>query len=97
VSQPKTPGFTFLVNGQPAFNFDVTQDRAVWKSKDGKVALLFCPMKPLPLDGVGLFYVTVAADLVERGKPCRFAVRSNGTGSRRWFGLNPYTDILGDR
>jgi len=97
VSQPKTPGFTFLVNGQPALDFDVTQDRAAWKSKDGRVALLFCPMRPLPLDGVGLFYITLASDLLDRGKPCRFAVRSNGSGSRRWFGLNPYTDILGHR
>jgi hypothetical protein len=95
VSEPKTKGMTFLANGRSAIHFDVTQERATWESGDGKVELRFVPRRRLPLDGVGLFYVTVAPDLLEAGKPCRFAVRSEGRGSRRWFGLNPYTDILG--
>jgi len=95
VDQPKTGGLAFLVNGQEVLGFDVTQDRAAWKSKDGKVALHFVPMRRLPLDGVGLFYVSIAAELLTPGKPCRLAVRSKGTGSRRWFGLNPYTDLPG--
>jgi hypothetical protein len=37
--------------------------------------------------------VTVARDLLTPGKPCRLGVRSLGAGSRRWFGLNPYTDV----
>ena len=95
VSQPKTPGLAFLVNGREVIAFDVTQDRADWESKDGKVKLLFAPRRRLPLDAAGFFYVTVAPDLLTPGKPCRLAVRSKGTGSRRWFGINPYTDILG--
>ena len=95
VSQPKTKGLTFLVNGREAISFDVTQDRATWESKDGKVKLHFAPRRRLPLDAVGFFYVSVAPELLEAGKPCRLAVRSEGSGSRRWFGLHPYTDILG--
>jgi len=95
VSQPKTRGFALLVNGKEALAFDVTQDRTVWKSADGKVALHFVPMRPMPLDGIGLFYVSVAADLLTPGRPCTLAVRSNGSGSRRWFGLNAYTDAGG--
>jgi hypothetical protein len=37
--------------------------------------------------------VTVARDLLTPGKTCELGVRSLGTGSRRWFGLNPYTDV----
>ena len=95
VSQPQTQGLAFLVNGREVIGFDVTQDRAVWESKDGKVKLLFAPRRRLPLDAAGFFYVTVAPDLLTPGKPCRLGVQSKGTGSRRWFGLNPYTDILG--
>jgi len=51
----------------------------------------------MPQDGIGLFYVAVAADLLTPGKPCLFAVRSNSLGSRRWFGLNPYTDVASSR
>jgi len=94
VSQPKTPGLALLVNGREAIAFDVTQDRTAWASKDGKVKLLFAPRRRLQLDAAGLFYVTVAPDLLAPGKPCRLAVRSKGKGSQRWFGINPYTDIL---
>jgi len=94
-SEPRTKGFAFLVNGREVIDFDITQVRATWKSKDEKVALHFVPLRRLPLDGVGLFYVTVAPDLLAPGKPCRLGVRSKGSQSRRWFGLNPYTDILG--
>ena len=97
VSQPKTKGLAFLVNGREVIDFDVTQDRATWESKDGKVKLHFAPRRRLPLDAVGFFYVAVAAELLEAGKPCRLGVRSKGSGSRRWFGLHPYTDILGPR
>ena len=93
VDQPRTKGFAFLVNGEEALTFDVTQDRSVWRSADKRVALHFVPMRPMPQDGIGLFYVALAADLVTPGKPCTFGVRSNGSASRRWFGLNPYADV----
>ncbi|MBM4038757.1 MAG: hypothetical protein FJ290_09600 [Planctomycetes bacterium] len=97
VSQPRTKGFALLVNGKEALAFDVTQDRSVWKSADKRVALHFVPMRAMPQDGIGLFYVAVAADLLTPDKPCTFGVRSNGSGSRRWFGLNPYADVAGGR
>jgi len=95
VDQPRTKGFTLLVNGKEALTFDVTQDRSVWRSADKRVAFHFVPMRPMPQDGIGLFYVALAAELLTLGKPCAFGVRSNGSGSRRWFGLNPYTDVAG--
>jgi len=93
-SQPKTKGFAFDVAGKEAFTFDLTRTRGAWKSPDGKVRMVFLPLRQLPLDTVGLFYVTVAADMLTPGKPLRLGVVSKGKGSRRWFGLNPYTDVL---
>ncbi len=97
VDQPRMKGFALLVNGKEALAFDVTQDRSVWKSADKRVALHFVPMRPMPQDGIGLFYVALATDLLTPGKPCTFAVRSNASASRRWFGLNPYADVAGPK
>jgi len=94
-SQPKTKGFAFEVGGKEVLAFDLARTRRTWKSADGKVRMVFLPLRQLPLDTVGLFYVTVAPDLLTPGKPLRLGVVSKGKGSRRWFGLNPYTDVLG--
>jgi len=58
-----------------------------------RVTLQFVPMRLPPEDQLGLFYATMARDLLKEGQPCRLSVRSLGKGSRRWFGLNPYTDM----
>ena len=96
-SQPKTKGFALEVGGREALAFDLAQARTSFKSADGKVSMVFLPLRQLPLDTVGLFYVTVAAELLRPGEPLRLGVVSKGKGSRRWFGLNPYTDILDGR
>ena len=31
--------------------------------------------------------------MLEPGKPCQLGVRSLGSGSWRWFGLNRYCDV----
>ena len=80
-----------------ALAFDLVRRRGAWKSADGKVRMVFLPLRQLSQDTVGLFYITVAADLLAPGKPLRLGVVSRGRGSRRWFGLNPYTDVLGGR
>jgi hypothetical protein len=90
VSQRKGGGFTLLLNGQQVLKFDVAPQGGAWSGDNGKVKLRFVVRKSLPEDGLGLFYVTVPADGIKRGEPCRLAVRSDAEGSRRWFGLNPY-------
>lgn len=64
-----------------------------WKSADARVELRFEPRRTRSTDQFGLFYATVACDLLTPGKTCQLGVRSLGTGSQRWFGLNPYTDV----
>lgn len=95
VDQPKTPAFALLLDGKEVLRFDATQDPAKWKSSDGALRLAFVPLRRLPLDGVGLFCLTVPRSRLTPGKPVRLAVVSLGKASRRWFGLNPYKNVAG--
>ena len=93
-SEPESDGFTFLVNDQPVLDFDFVMEAKSWRSSDGKVELRFRPTRLMQDDAFGYFYVRLAPDLVVAGKSCTFGVRSKGQGSKRWFGLHPYTDLL---
>jgi beta-galactosidase len=95
-SEPKTDGFLFLVNGADQVRFDLPEQTNQWRSADGLVAIRFVPLRHLPQDQLGLFQVTLSRTLCPPGQACRFGVRSLGQGSRRWFGLNLYTDVLGE-
>ncbi len=96
ISQPKSEGFVLLLNDQQLLRFDVAIQGQVWSGDGGKVQLRFVPRKNLPEDALGVFYLTVPTDRIKRGEPCRLIVRSSAQGSRRWFGLNPYS-YLGKR
>jgi len=91
-SEPKTDGFVLEINDNALIPFDMPAPER-WVSGDGRVELRFVPRRSVSIDQFGLFYVTIARDLLVPGKPCRLSVRSVGKGSRRWFGLNPYTDV----
>lgn len=93
-SEPRTDGLVLLLNGEELVHFDLAQEYAIWRSTDGKAALCFVPRSGTGEDVLGLFYLTVPADRLARGESCRLTVRSEGKGSRRWFGLTPYTDII---
>lgn len=92
-SQPKTQGFAFQVNGQEMLRFDLTDRDTTWSSADKKVKLQFWPMREIPEDELGLFYVTISQDLLRVGQSCRLSVRSLGKDSRRWFSVHGYTDV----
>ncbi|MCY3020837.1 MAG: hypothetical protein NTW87_17610 [Planctomycetota bacterium] len=92
-SQPKTQGFVFLVNGQEMLRFDLVDQVTTWSSADNKVKLQFWPMREIPEDQLGCFYVTLPQDLLRLGQPCRLSVRSLGKDSRRWFSIHGYTDV----
>jgi hypothetical protein len=94
VSEAKTEGFEFLLNGREALRFDISTKPKTWTIASGKVSVSFLPKRLLPLDAVGFFYVTIARDLLTSGRPCTLSVRSLGSGSKRWFAVHPYSDIL---
>jgi hypothetical protein len=92
-SQPRTQGFALLVNGQEVLRFDLADRPTPWSSADNRVKLQFWPLRELPEDQLGFFYVTLPQNLFRAGQPCRLSVRSLGKDSRRWFSVHAYTDV----
>jgi hypothetical protein len=88
-TEPKSEGFVLEINGKEALRFDLPEPRT-WTSADKRIELRLDARRVILPDYLGLFYLTIPRRLLEPGKPCRLGVRSLGTGSRRWFGLNPY-------
>jgi hypothetical protein len=88
-SDPKSEGFALEINGKEALRFDLPEPKA-WQSADKRVELRFVCSRTNAVDHLGLFHLTVPHDMLKRGEPCVLGVRSLGTGSQRWFGLNPY-------
>jgi len=93
VSQPNTGGFRLTLDGMPVLDFDVTMESRTWTSPDGRLTLRFEVKRKLDQDALGLFYLTVPGERLEPGAPCRIGVTAQGSGSRRWFALHPYTDL----
>ena len=103
-SHPERKGFALDITGRQTLQFDTEPCPSDgWQSPDKRVTLRFFVLHstcnesgywydPLGMN-LGLFYLTVPRDMLEPGKPCRLGVRSLGSDSERWFGLNPYTDV----
>jgi hypothetical protein len=94
ISQPASGGFVFMVEGKDVLGFDVCKGPGTWRNEKSGVALCLLPRRNDAEDQAGLFYVQVPAKMLEPGKPCRLGVRSEATGSSRWFALHPYTDVV---
>ena len=90
--EPKTDGFILAVQGKELLRFDLPEPRR-WTSADKQAELRFEVRRETPGDQFGLFHLTVPRAMLQAGRPCRLEVRSLGTGSRRWFGLHPYSDV----
>ena len=88
-SEPKTEGFVLEINGKEALRFDLPEPKT-WQSADKRVELRFDSRRTISVDQFGLFHLTMLHDMLKPGEPCVLGVRSLGTGSRRWFGLNSY-------
>ena len=88
-SEPKTEGFALNINGKETLRFDLPEPKT-WQSADKRVELRFDSRRTISVDQLGLFHLTVSRDMLKPGEPCVLGVRSLGTGSRRWFGLNTY-------
>jgi hypothetical protein len=95
ISQQQTDGFVLGINGIDTLRFDVCRGRGLWHDESNRVTLSLVPRRTTSEDTAGLFYLGVPRDLVKPGQPCRLTVKSLGAGSRRWFALHPYADVLG--
>ncbi len=91
-SAPASKGFVLEIGGREVLRFDVSPIDG-WQSADNRVDLKFDAMRYTSGgDPVGMFYLKVPRDLLKLGEPCRLSVRSLGSGTGRWFALNPYAD-----
>jgi protease II len=90
-SQPKTAGFALDIGGKEALRFDLAPP-GKWVGAANGVELRFEKRRTVTEDQFGLFYLTIPRSMLEVGKPCQLGVRSLGSGSQRWFGLNHYSD-----
>lgn len=94
LSDPSGGEFVLLVNGKDTVRFDVCEGQGLWQDKDSGVELRLLRRRSSKDDQAGLFYVRVPVTMLEPGLPCRLGVRSDAEGSRRWFALHPYEDVV---
>jgi len=94
-SEPETDGFVLSVNGQQSLQFDVTRNVTAWRSAGGELRLDYFPTWTSNVDSGGFFYLEVPRSLLEPEKSLDLAVTSIGTGSKRWFSLDPIKDVKG--
>ena len=88
-SEPKTEGFVLELDGKEILRFDLPEPKS-WQSTDQRVTLRFNSLRTVSVDQFGLFHLTIPYEMLTPGKPCVLSVRSLGSESKRWFGLNPY-------
>ena len=93
-SEPTTAGYALDIDGQEKLRFDVTEHLTRWQSDNHDTSLVFHPTWTSSQDAAGFFYLSLSAELVSAGEPVRVAVRSLGSGSRRWFALHPVKDVV---
>ncbi|MDO5553755.1 MAG: glycoside hydrolase family 2 TIM barrel-domain containing protein [Planctomycetia bacterium] len=95
LTEPETPGFTLTFNDKQQLHFNHPTEAAStsWASDDGRMQLAFELKKSTGADLFGLFRLTVPKSELLPGLQ-QIEVRSDGEGSRRWFGLYLMTDLL---
>ena len=92
-SAPKTGGFTLLIGGSEALQFDVTRKANRWVSKDTKTELVYLPTWISPEDSGGFFFLTLTNVHPDANGAISIAVRSLGRDSMRWFAIDAKQEI----
>jgi len=92
-SAPKTGGFTLLIGGGEALQFDVTRKANRWVSKDTKTELVYLPTWTSPEDSGGFFFLTLTNVRPDANRAISIAVRSLGRDSMRWFAIDAKQEI----
>jgi hypothetical protein len=93
-TEPEGGHFTLALSGKPLLDFPFTQQTSHWKSDDGTARFHYLVKRMLGPDSFGVFYLTVPRDRVAPGRAAQITAAATAQNSRRWLGLNPYTDTL---
>ncbi len=86
LSQPSGK-FSLRLNGQPAFDFNVSLNDTSWQSTDGRVRMNYTVMEVNDEDSCGVLQIEVAPGLLKKGEAAHFEVVGSGASSQRWFGI----------
>src|SRR5262249_6471863 len=73
VSQP-AGRFTFKVNNEPMFDFDVTLNDHSWRSADGQVRVTYTVMESNEEDSNGIWKIEITGALLQPGQPVTLEV-----------------------
>ncbi|MFP6867699.1 MAG: neutral/alkaline non-lysosomal ceramidase N-terminal domain-containing protein [Roseibacillus sp.] len=93
ITEPATKGFALHVDGEEKLEFDVSQSPARWASKDGSVELVYLPTWTSNVDSGGFFFIVLGENLLADEGRIKFAVRSLGARSKRWFAIDSMQEI----
>ncbi|MBN1341279.1 MAG: hypothetical protein JXQ73_01290 [Phycisphaerae bacterium] len=92
-SEPGGGHFSLAVNGSHVLDFPFAQASATWRSQDEAVCLRYWVRRTVGVDSFGLFTLTVPASMARPGSAVELTVTATKQGSKRWFAVNPYTDV----
>jgi hypothetical protein len=87
-TEPMTDGFSLSIGDEEKLRFDVTRELSRWVSGDETVELIYLPTWTSAVDSGGFFFVSLTQIPVNDDGAVKFAVRSLGQGSKRWFALD---------
>jgi hypothetical protein len=95
-STKSSQGFGLWINGARVLDFDTTKEPTAWQSPEGEITLRYVPAlsRSSWSETMGLFYLSVPAKYLTPGKAATLRVYSIGSDNKRWFALNPYSDVL---
>jgi beta-galactosidase len=93
-TEPPGGDFTLSVCGTEIIDFPFTEQNAVWCDARYCTELRYVVLRTIVPDSFGVFLLTVPRSLLHPGKPLEIEVRAPANGSKRWFGLNPFRNIL---
>ena len=93
LSEPKTAGFEIQIGNNDKIQFDVVKNLSRWKSESGQSELIYLPMWKSDVDSGGFFFLIINNQVFQNRSSIKLMVRSLGTGSKRWFGLDRHQDI----
>jgi hypothetical protein len=93
-TEPPGVNFTLSVNGTALIDFPFTEQNGVWCDARYCSELRYVVLRTVVPDSFGVFLLTIPRSLLHPGKPVEIEVKAPANGSKRWFGLNTYRNIL---
>ncbi len=93
-TEPGGGHFSLHLDGRAVLDFPFVQETTTWKSGDGTIQFRYAVRRTVGVDSFGMFFLTVPTSRLRPGQPAELTVTATGQKSKRWFAVNPYTDVV---